>query len=282
MGLLRFEKKWQRYLIIQTQDVFLIIRKRKKVDHSRIYSTEILESKKSIQLPEDNLKYLKAVMRLKPGGKIIVFDGYGSEFEAIIEDFSVNGIGVKLGKQIPRENKKIKISLAQALPKATKMDLIVKSAAELGVDLIIPFTAARSVSRIDTDRAAQKIKRWQKIAMEASRASRSGKITEVENIASLESAIKFADDRSAKMIFWEEEEKTAIKNALTDKSLDACKNYFIIVGPEGGFSKDEITMAKKAGFKSVGLGRQILKVETAAAAIISIIQYEKGIFSHKS
>jgi len=62
----------------------------------RIYSTEILESKKSIQLPEDNLKYLKAVMRLKPGGKIIVFDGYGSEFEAIIEDFSVNGIGVKL------------------------------------------------------------------------------------------------------------------------------------------------------------------------------------------
>jgi 16S rRNA (uracil1498-N3)-methyltransferase len=248
----------------------------------RIYSTEILESKKSIQLPEDNLKYLKAVMRLKPGGKIIVFDGYGSEFEAIIEDFSVNGIGVKLGKQIPRENKKIKISLAQALPKATKMDLIVKSAAELGVDLIIPFTAARSVSRIDTDRAAQKIKRWQKIAMEASRASRSGTITEVENIASLESAIKFADDRSAKMIFWEEEEKTAIKNALTDKSLDACKNYFIIVGPEGGFSKDEITMAKKAGFKSVGLGRQILKVETAAAAIISIIQYEKGIFSHKS
>ncbi|MDX9816967.1 MAG: RsmE family RNA methyltransferase, partial [Smithellaceae bacterium] len=62
----------------------------------------------------------------------------------------------------------------------------------------------------------------------------------------------------------------------------ACKNYFIIEGPEGGFSKDEITMAKKAGFKSVGLGRQILKVETAAAAIISIIQYEKGIFSHKS
>lgn len=247
----------------------------------RIYSTEILENKKSIQLPEDNLRYLKTVMRLKPGNKIIVFDGYGSEFEAIIEDFSANGVAVKLGEKVPCENKEINITLAQALPKAAKMDLIVKSAAELGVDLIIPFAAERSVSRMETDRAVQKIKRWQKIAIEASRASRSGTITKVENIASFKSAIQFAGGHTAKMIFWEEEEKTTIKSALTDKTLDEFKNYFIIVGPEGGFSKDEIELAKKAGFQPVGLGKQILKVETAAAAIISIIQYEKGIFSHK-
>ncbi len=247
----------------------------------RIYSTEILENKKSILLPEDNLRYLKTVMRLKPGDKIIVFDGYGSEFEAIIEDFSVKTVGVKLGKKVPRENKEINITLAQALPKAAKMDLIVKSAAELGVDLIIPLAAERSVSRIDADKAAQKAKRWQKIAIEASRASRSGTITKVDNIAPLESVINLAAGKSAKMIFWEEEEKTTIKSALTDKNLDVCNNYFIIVGPEGGFSKDEIALAKKASFQSVGLGKQILKVETAAAAIISIIQYEKGIFSHK-
>jgi 16S rRNA (uracil1498-N3)-methyltransferase len=247
----------------------------------RIYSTEILQNKKSIQLPEDNLRYLKTVMRLKPGDKIVVFDGYGSEFEAIIEDFSLKSVGVKLEKQVLRKNKEINITLAQALPKAVKMDLIVKSAAELGVDLIIPFAAERSVSRIDADKSAQKVKRWQKIAIEASRASRSGTITKVENIASFKSAIQFAGGHTAKMIFWEEEEKTTIKSALTDKNLDGCKNYFIIVGPEGGFSKDEIGLASRAGFQSVGLGKQILKVETAAAAIISIIQYEKGIFSHK-
>jgi len=247
----------------------------------RIYSTEILENKKSILLPEDNLRYLKTVMRLNPGDKIIVFDGYGSEFEAIIEDFSIKSVGVKLGKKVPRENKEINITLAQALPKAAKMDLIVKSAAELGVDLIIPLAAERSVSRIDADKAAQKAKRWQKIAIEASRASRSGTITKVDNIAPLESVINLAGGKSAKMIFWEEEEKTTIKSALTDKTIDELKNYFIIVGPEGGFSKDEIALAKKAGFQSVGLGKQILKVETAAAAIISIIQYEKGLFSHK-
>lgn len=247
----------------------------------RIYSKEILENKKSIRLPEDNLRYLKTVMRLKPGDKIVVFDGYGFEFEAIVEDFSLKSVDVKLEKQVLRENKEINITLAQALPKAAKMDLIVKSAAELGVDLIIPFAAERSVSRIDTDRATQKVTRWQKIAIEASRASRSGTITKVENIASFKSAIQFAGGDSAKMIFWEEEEKTTIKSALTDKTLDACNNYFIIVGPEGGFSKDEIALASRAGFQSVSLGRQILKVETAAAAIISIIQYEKGIFSRK-
>ena len=84
------------------------------------------------------------------------------------------------------------------------------------------------------------------------------------------------------MIFWEEENQKSIKDVLTNKSWTSTKDIFIIIGPEGGFSKDEIARACEAGFISVSLGRQILKVETAAMAIISIIQYEKGIFSNVS
>ncbi len=91
-----------------------------------------------------------------------------------------------------------------------------------------------------------------------------------------------ASDDSLKLIFWEEESQKTIKDILTDETIAAIKDFFIVVGPEGGFSKDEVTMAKEAGFISVSLGKQILKVETAAAAIISIIQYEKGIFSNRS
>ena len=69
---------------------------------------------------------------------------------------------------------------------------------------------------------------------------------------------------------------------MKDETVTAVKAFFIAVGPEGGFSKDEIIKTKEAGFISVSLGKQILKVETAAAAIISIIQYEKGIFGHRS
>ncbi len=82
-----------------------------------------------------------------------------------------------------------------------------------------------------------------------------------------------------KLIFWEEEDQQTIRSVLNSSNFSGIAHYFIIVGPEGGLSRDEVTQAREAGFISVSLGRQILKVETAAAAILSIIQYEKGIFS---
>ena len=189
---------------------------------------------------------------------------------------------IELGKIIPASEKEIRITLAQALPKAKKMDAIVKSAAELGSDIIIPFAAARSVSHIADEKSAMKVARWQKITMEAARSSHSSHITEVSKILSFADMLSSASDDSLKLIFWEEESQKTIKDILTDEILAAKKEFFIIVGPEGGFSKDEIMKTKEAGFISVSLGRQILKVETAAVAIISIIQYEKGIFGKKS
>ena len=88
-----------------------------------------------------------------------------------------------------------------------------------------------------------------------------------------------AEPGDRKLIFWEEEDQMSIRHALNEKRHAGAVRYFIVVGPEGGLSRDEVNLAKEAGFVSVSLGRQILKVETAAAAILSIIQYEKGIFS---
>jgi len=246
----------------------------------RIYSPESLQDKTTCALEADNLRYLKMVLRLKQNDKIFLFDGFGHEFEAVIQKFSPCAVDVKLGKKIPQAENKICVTLAQAVPKAAKMDLIVKSSAELGVDLIIPFMAKRSVSRIAADKALLKVSRWQKIARESSRCSRASRITRVAALESFASLLEAAGEKSLKMIFWEEEARRSIKDMLTDKKLDAFRDFFIIVGPEGGFSKDEVMLATKAGFQSVSLGRQILKVETAAAAIISIIQYEKGIFSN--
>lgn len=246
----------------------------------RVYSPSALNKEKLCELGPDNYKYLKQVLRLRKGDKMTVFDGFSREFTAVIKNFSSNGVEVELGKRIPTARKGIKITLAQAIPKAAKMDLIVKSSSELGVDVIIPFVAQRSVSRIAADKALLKVSRWQKIARESSRCCRASRITQVAAMESFASMLEAAGEKTLKMIFWEEEEKKSIKDVLTDKKLDAFRDFFIIVGPEGGFSKDEIMAAKKAGFLSVSLGRQILKVETAAAAIIAIIQYARGIFSN--
>ena len=138
----------------------------------RIYSPESLQDRTTCALEADNLRYLKMVLRLKQNDKIILFDGFGHEFEAVIQKFSPCAVDVKLGKKIPQAENKICVTLAQAVPKAAKMDLIVKSSAELGVDLIVPFMAKRSVSRIAADKALLKVSRWQKIARESSRCSR--------------------------------------------------------------------------------------------------------------
>ena len=248
----------------------------------RIYSPDALENKTTCELGPDNLKYLKQVMRLKPGDKINVFDGFGREFEAVIQGFSPKTVLIELERRIAQTDKKISITLAQAIPKAGKMDTIVKSAAELGADVIIPFDAARSVGRIAGEKSSLKVARWQKIVTEAARCCHSNYIAKVAKVSSFADMLMSASGDALKLIFWEEESQKTIKDILTDEAFAAAKDYFIIIGPEGGFSKDEISMAKESGFLSVSLGKQILKVETAAAAIISIIQYEKGIFGNRS
>ena len=248
----------------------------------RIYSPDTLENKTTCELGSDNLKYIKQVMRLKQGDKINIFDGFGHSFEAAIKDFSSKTVFITLGKKIPQTDKEIRITLAQAIPKAGKMDTIVKNTAELGTDIIIPFDAKRSVSRIAGEKSSLKVSRWQKIAGEAARCCHSSHIAKIAKVSSFEDMLSSASGEELRLIFWEEEFQKTIKDMLTDKTFDATKDFFIVVGPEGGFSKDEVILAKKAGFISVSLGKQILKVETAAVAIISIIQYEKGIFSSRS
>jgi 16S rRNA (uracil1498-N3)-methyltransferase len=248
----------------------------------RIYSPEPLENKTTCELGQDNLKYLKQIMRLKQGDRINIFDGFGREFEAEIKSYSAKTVLIKMGKIIPVSSKGIKITLAQAIPKAKKMDVIVKSAAELGADVIIPFAAARSISHITDEKSSLKVARWQKITREAARSSHSSHITEVSKVSAFSDILSCASPNALKLIFWEEESQKTIKDVLTDETTATAKEFFIVVGPEGGFSKDEIMKTEEAGFVSVSLGRQILKVETAVTAILSIIQYEKGIFGKKT
>lgn len=248
----------------------------------RIFSPIALEEGKLCELGSDNHKYLKQVLRLEQGARVSVFDGFGHEFEAVIKNFSANKVALELGKKLENPGREIKLTLGQAFPKAGKMDVIVRGAAELGADVIIPFAAARSVSRLAGEKSLLKVTRWQKIAREAARCCRSAQVTEVLPVASFEAVLGCADRQTLKMIFWEEEDQKSIKDIFSDQTWAQAKDIFIIVGPEGGFSRDEILRAKEAGFISVSLGKQILKVETAALAIISIIQYEKGIFSRIS
>jgi 16S rRNA (uracil1498-N3)-methyltransferase len=230
------------------------------------------------ELGGEKLRYVKSILRMKKGDHLILFDGAGWEYETVIKNFSAHGINVEVLRKNRIQNDAPRITLFQALPKANKMDSIIPKATELGVHRIIPFRSARSVPQLTADKARAKVTRWRSIATEAARQCGRADIPEVNDFLSFEEMLAFAGGGALKIIFWEEESERGIKKILRDNRYEDARDVSIIVGPEGGFSKEEVDSAVRSGFISVSLGKNILKVETAAVTILSIIQYELGIF----
>jgi 16S rRNA (uracil1498-N3)-methyltransferase len=230
------------------------------------------------ELGGENLKYVKSVLRMKKGDHLILFDGAGWEYEAVIKNFSAKGINVEVLGKNRIQDEAVKITVLQALPKANKMDSIVQKATELGACRIIPFRSVRSVPQLTADKARVRVLRWRSIATEAARQCGRADIPEVNDVLSFEETLASAEGGTLKIIFWEEESQRGIKKLLRDKRCEGAKDISVMIGPEGGFSRAEVESAVRSGFISVSLGRNVLKVETAAVTIISIIQYELGIF----
>jgi 16S rRNA (uracil1498-N3)-methyltransferase len=243
----------------------------------RIFLPRPVETGCLCDLREEDQTYIKSVLRLKKNDHLVVFDGDGHEYQAIIREIKGNRTSVEILKKHRFQERHIRITLSQALPKAGKMDFIIQKATELGVDRIIPFQSARSVSRLRDDNKRLKGLRWQKIAVEAARQSGRADVPVIDPCLDFYEMIGKSGSNDYKIIFWEEETHCGIKDALNQKHESLADEFFVIVGPEGGFLKEEVNQAREAGFLSVSLGRQILRVETAAVAIMAIIQYEKGI-----
>jgi 16S rRNA (uracil1498-N3)-methyltransferase len=173
----------------------------------------------------------------------------------------------------------LEITLCQALPKAEKMDGIIRHATELGVGRIIPFIGGRSIPRWPEEKWPQKRERWQKIALDAARQSGRIDIPEIGGIASFTEMLDSARNAEMKLIPWEEESGRGIREVLQDPKYAGMKSSHLVIGPEGGFDKEEIDRARAAGFLSVSLGKRVLRVETAALAVLAILQYERGALS---
>ena len=244
----------------------------------RIFFPGSLREGELCELGEQTLQYIKSVLRMKKGESLILFDGAGWEYEAAIKTFLDDRVSIEVLKKNRIPEKAVKISLFQALPKATKMDFIVQKATELGADRIISFQSARTVPRLSQDKARAKISRWRSIAQEASRQCGRADIPEIRGIVSFEEMLACSEGQSLKIIFWEEESKRNIKEILRDEKYAGAHDISVVIGPEGGFAREEIERAADKGFISATMGKNILKVETAVLAILSIIQYEKGIF----
>jgi 16S rRNA (uracil1498-N3)-methyltransferase len=213
---------------------------------------------------------------MKPGDGLSLFDGRGQEYTAVIVNMTIEQAVVKILDKKSAPARPARITLIQALPKAQKMDFIIQKATELGVDEIRPFVSERSIPRLSAEKAHHRTERWRKITQEAAKQCRRSDVPEVAEIVTLADIMKVVEPDACKMIFWEEESRLGLRNAL--QRFPKSPVFYIIVGPEGGLTADEVATAAAFGFISVSLGKQILKLETAAVAILAILQYEAGLF----
>ena len=165
-----------------------------------------------------------------------------------------------------------KITLLQALPDKERMELIIEKATELGVSTIIPFKSKRSISLEERERRQRKAHRWPYIALKAAKQSRRATIPVVEPFCTFEEALRRAR-APLRIMVWEGEGEQHLKDYLKDRPA---QDIDVMVGPEGGFDEAEVEEARTMGFATVSLGGRVLRTETAAIAIVGIIQYEFG------
>ena len=242
----------------------------------RRFKIDTKECKKStpvIRGPDAN--HMINVLRLKEGDLVALFDGTGIEYEAGIEKISSMEVrlSIKKSRRCSAESP-IRITVAQGFLKDKKMDMLIRQLTELGISSWVPFFAARSVPRPDAQRLSKRVARWQKIAAESLKQCRRARSPRIETAADFEQMLQLSGESDVKMAFWEEEEK-AVLDADGFRNTDS-REIFIILGPEGGLTAKEISLARQAGFQSVSLGPRILRSETATIAACTLVQYLFG------
>lgn len=217
-----------------------------------------------LKLSDNDLYHIKTVMRMNDKDKIEVV--YNKEL--YLCELSEN-LAKIIRKEDSDSTSKFNITLVIPLLKEQKMDLILQKATELGVDVIMPTIMERSIIKVDEEKAFKKIERWQKICKEASEQSKRLDIPIVTNICKLNdlksiNGVKLTCSTSEKS----ENLKKYLKNALNyDKII-------LVIGPEGGLSKNEENYLKEIGFTSISLGNRIMRVETVPLFLLSVFNYE--------
>lgn len=221
-------------------------------------------------------KHIRNVLRLKPGRNIELSDGKGSVYSAKIEELHPNKVKVAIQAKLPSVSESnIEISVAQALLKGKKMDTLARGLTELGVSAWLPFVADRSVPKVDSRNIEKRMARWEKIARESLKQCGRERIPEIGFAESFEDVINAGKNRDLKLAFWEGETKSM--DHLADRHFnEKFDGIFVLFGPEGGFTAEEMELARNSGFVTASLGPRILRAETAVIAGCAILQYLFG------
>lgn len=236
----------------------------------RIYQPGEYQSGQLLELSPAAGQHVAVVLRMQPGEPLTLFSGDNREFNALIETVKKKQVFVRLGavKEVSRESP-LNIHLAQAISKGDRMELVMQKSVELGVASITPLITERCAVKLDKDRMEKKLHQWQSIVIAACEQSGRNTVPVVNPPVHFD---QYVEKESAALKF--------IVHPLDSKPLKeyavSQNDIALIIGPEGGLSDEEIKLACKYDFFPLSLGPRILRTETAAITVLSMLQAANG------
>src|SRR3954468_2325633 len=222
-----------------------------------------------VLLDSGETRHLRDVLRLAEGANVNVFDGCGREFSCTVVEIKKTETELLIISELTASSPEsgLELTLAAAMLKGDKFDLVVQKAVELGVNKLIPLQTARC--DVKPRDATKRVERWRKIALEASKQTGRAKLMRVDDMTTFSDLIS-SDNAHEEMILFSEREGESFNDFRPGEKLTA------IFGPEGGWDDDELKDARAANIPVVTFGGRILRAETAAIALAAVLQHRFG------
>ena len=226
-----------------------------------------------ITITGEDVKHIKNVLRMKEGEEVRISDGVGGDFFCTIEKVTSEEV---LAKILPKEagNTELpnRIFLFQAVPKGERMEYVIQKAVELGVYEIIPVEMKYCVVRLDDKKKEKKRERWQAIAKSAAKQAKRSRIPEIHPVMSYDKAVEYA--KNCQLCLVPDENERGMKGTREVlKNIETGMDISVMIGPEGGFSEEEIEMVREE-MEVLSLGKRILRTDTAAITVMSMLMLE--------
>jgi|TARA_B110000037_G_scaffold17570_1_gene18276 16S rRNA (uracil1498-N3)-methyltransferase len=232
----------------------------------RLYTQQPLHADSLITLDKDAARYLSSVLRMTSGQMLNLFNGEGGEYVAEVVSLSKNQVTVSIKESLPNDRESLlKIHLVIGISRGERMDWVIQKATELGVHTITPIFTERTEVKLAGSRLEKRLVHWQQVSISACEQCLRNVVPTINSAVSLQQCLG-THDGGLKIVLHHRTERPLTELQNTNNHVT------ILVGPEGGLSDDEITLAESNGYNAVKLGPRVLRTETAPLAAISILQ----------
>ncbi|MDT8901963.1 16S rRNA (uracil(1498)-N(3))-methyltransferase [Anaeroselena agilis] len=228
----------------------------------------------TVTITGPDARHIGRVLRLGPGAEIVVADKAGHAARAVITAVEAASVQAAVRERLAAEHEPpVAVTLAQGLPKGDKLEYIVQKAVELGAAAVWPLACENCTVRYDAAKQVSRRERWQKIAAEAAKQCGRDVVPAVAPVRPLADALAEAGADTEIIMLYEGQGGEPLRAILAG---GGASSYLLLVGPEGGFSLEEVALCRERGARVATLGPRVLRTETASLAALAIVMYEKG------